>query len=115
MANTGRQIIDTTSTKVEVKTCFKAVENATSEAFVGVRGYARPPRNRLTKFRVFALERCKRRHPLAPYSRLSPYRRGRTALFNWLYARRKAGNPLRIEDTDKARSTQAAIDALSKA
>ena len=37
----------------------------------------------------------------------------RTALFNWLYARRHGGRfLLRIEDTDKARSTQAAIDAI---
>jgi glutamyl-tRNA synthetase len=37
----------------------------------------------------------------------------RTALFNWLYARRLGGKfLLRIEDTDKARSTQEAIDAI---
>jgi glutamyl-tRNA synthetase len=37
----------------------------------------------------------------------------RTALFNWLYARRHGGRfLLRIEDTDQARSTQAAIDAI---
>ena len=37
----------------------------------------------------------------------------RTALFNWLYARHHNGVfLLRIEDTDKARSTQAAIDAI---
>ncbi|HMG47415.1 MAG TPA: glutamate--tRNA ligase [Allosphingosinicella sp.] len=37
----------------------------------------------------------------------------RTALFNWLYARHHGGRfLLRIEDTDKARSTQAAIDAI---
>jgi glutamyl-tRNA synthetase len=37
----------------------------------------------------------------------------RTALFNWLYARHHGGRfALRIEDTDKARSTQAAIDAI---
>ena len=37
----------------------------------------------------------------------------RTALFNWLYARHHDGRfLLRIEDTDKARSTQAAIDAI---
>jgi glutamyl-tRNA synthetase len=37
----------------------------------------------------------------------------RTALFNWLYARRCGGKMLlRIEDTDRARSTQAAIDAI---
>ena len=37
----------------------------------------------------------------------------RTALFNWLYARHQGGKfLLRIEDTDKARSTQAAIDAI---
>ena len=37
----------------------------------------------------------------------------RTALFNWLYARRNGGRfLLRIEDTDKARSTRAAIDAI---
>ena len=37
----------------------------------------------------------------------------RTALFNWLYARHHGGRfLLRIEDTDRARSTQAAIDAI---
>ncbi len=37
----------------------------------------------------------------------------RTALFNWLYARARAGKMLlRIEDTDRERSTQAAIDAI---
>jgi glutamyl-tRNA synthetase len=37
----------------------------------------------------------------------------RTALFNWLYARHTAGRfLLRIEDTDRERSTQAATDAL---
>ncbi len=37
----------------------------------------------------------------------------RTALFNWLYARHTGGKfLLRIEDTDRARSTQAAIDAI---
>lgn len=37
----------------------------------------------------------------------------RTALFNWLYARRHGGKYLlRIEDTDRARSTEAAIDAI---
>jgi glutamyl-tRNA synthetase len=38
---------------------------------------------------------------------------GRTALFNWLYARRHGGRMLlRIEDTDRERSTQAAIEAI---
>lgn len=37
----------------------------------------------------------------------------RTALFNWLFARHHGGRfLLRIEDTDKARSTQPAIDAI---
>ena len=37
----------------------------------------------------------------------------RTALFNWLFARHHGGKfLLRIEDTDRARSTQAAIDAI---
>jgi glutamyl-tRNA synthetase len=37
----------------------------------------------------------------------------RTALFNWLYARSRGGRMLlRIEDTDRERSTQAAIDAI---
>jgi glutamyl-tRNA synthetase len=37
----------------------------------------------------------------------------RTALFNWLYARHTGGKfLLRIEDTDKARSTGQAIDAI---
>ncbi|MBI4695683.1 MAG: glutamate--tRNA ligase [Gammaproteobacteria bacterium] len=37
----------------------------------------------------------------------------RTALFNWLYARRHGGRfVFRIEDTDRERSTQAAVDAI---
>jgi len=37
----------------------------------------------------------------------------RTALFNWLYARHTGGTfLLRIEDTDRARSTEAAIQAI---
>ncbi len=37
----------------------------------------------------------------------------RTALFNWLYAKHHNGTfLLRIEDTDRTRSTQAAIDAI---
>lgn len=37
----------------------------------------------------------------------------RTALFNWLYARRHGGKMLlRIEDTDRERSTEAAIGAI---
>lgn len=37
----------------------------------------------------------------------------RTALFNWLYAKRHGGRMmLRIEDTDRERSTQAAMDAI---
>src|SRR5712692_502395 len=38
---------------------------------------------------------------------------GRTALFNWLYARARGGKMLlRIEDTDRERSTTPAIDAI---
>ena len=38
---------------------------------------------------------------------------GRTALFNWLYARGRGGKMLlRIEDTDRGRSTKEAIDAI---
>ena len=37
----------------------------------------------------------------------------RTALFNWLFAKRHNGKfLLRIEDTDRTRSTQEAIDAI---
>src|SRR5262249_44526797 len=37
----------------------------------------------------------------------------RTALFNWLYARGRGGRMLlRIEDTDRERSTDAAIEAI---
>lgn len=37
----------------------------------------------------------------------------RTALFNWLYAKRTGGKfLLRIEDTDRQRSTDAAVDAI---
>src|SRR2546428_4409535 len=38
---------------------------------------------------------------------------GRTALFNWLFARRHGGKMLlRIEDTDRERSTAAAVNAI---
>src|SRR3954454_3217611 len=38
---------------------------------------------------------------------------GRTALFNWLFARHNGGKMLlRIEDTDRERSTKAAIAAI---
>src|SRR5512147_469473 len=37
----------------------------------------------------------------------------RTALFNWLFARHHGGKfRLRIEDTDRARSTTEAVDAI---
>ena len=37
----------------------------------------------------------------------------RTALFNWLFARKNHGKfILRIEDTDKARSTKEAVNAI---
>ena len=37
----------------------------------------------------------------------------RTALFNWLFAKANGGKfLLRIEDTDRVRSTQPAIDAI---
>ena len=37
----------------------------------------------------------------------------RTALFNWLYARHFGGTfLLRIEDTDRERSTEAAVEAI---
>jgi glutamyl-tRNA synthetase len=37
----------------------------------------------------------------------------RTALFNWLYARRHGGTfLLRIEDTDRERSTETAVTAI---
>ena len=37
----------------------------------------------------------------------------RTALFNWLFARHHHGRMLlRIEDTDRQRSTQEAVDAI---
>lgn len=40
----------------------------------------------------------------------------RTALFNWLYARKHGGKMLfRIEDTDRARHSQEAVDALIRA
>src|SRR3954447_5188691 len=38
---------------------------------------------------------------------------GRTALFNWLYSKHHGGRMLlRIEDTDRQRSTQEAVDAI---
>ena len=39
----------------------------------------------------------------------------RTALFSWLYARHHQGKfVLRIEDTDRERSTQESVDAILK-
>ncbi|MDG2003849.1 MAG: glutamate--tRNA ligase [Novosphingobium sp.] len=59
-----------------------------------------------------------RQHPVV--TRFAPSPTGflhiggaRTALFNWLFARHHGGKALlRIEDTDRARSTQEAIDAI---
>jgi len=56
----------------------------------------------------------------APVTRFAPSPTGylhiggaRTALFNWLYARGRGGRfLLRIEDTDRARHTEAAVDAI---
>ncbi|NNK67040.1 MAG: glutamate--tRNA ligase [Rhodobacteraceae bacterium] len=56
----------------------------------------------------------------APVTRIAPSPTGfmhigtaRTALFNWLYARGRGGKfYLRIEDTDQARSTREATDAI---
>ncbi len=58
--------------------------------------------------------------PTPPRVRFAPSPTGylhiggaRTALFNWLWARRMGGTfILRIEDTDRERSTQAAVDAI---
>src|SRR5215475_7943824 len=60
------------------------------------------------------------RSPIEPRVRFAPSPTGylhvgggRTALFNWLYARRNGGKfILRIEDTDKARNTEAAMQAI---
>ncbi len=57
---------------------------------------------------------------MPPVTRFAPSPTGflhiggaRTALFNWLYARHHGGRfLLRIEDTDRARSTEAAIAAI---
>ena len=58
--------------------------------------------------------------PMSVVTRFAPSPTGylhiggaRTALFNWLYARKMGGKYLlRIEDTDRARSTPEAIDAI---
>ncbi|MFO1243307.1 MAG: glutamate--tRNA ligase [Rickettsiales bacterium] len=57
---------------------------------------------------------------MAPIVRFAPSPTGylhiggaRTALFNWLYAKNQGGTfLLRIEDTDRERSTQEAVDAI---
>ena len=59
-------------------------------------------------------------NPMKPRVRFAPSPTGylhiggaRTALFNWLYARHTGGTfVLRIEDTDAARNTQEAVDAI---
>jgi len=66
---------------------------------------------------------CPETSMTAPRLRFAPSPTGylhiggaRTALFNWLYARRHGGTfVLRIEDTDQARSTQASTDAIFEA
>jgi glutamyl-tRNA synthetase len=58
--------------------------------------------------------------PMSVVTRFAPSPTGflhiggaRTALFSWLFARRHGGKfLLRIEDTDRARSTQAAVEAI---
>src|SRR5271156_6211385 len=59
-------------------------------------------------------------HPMTVVTRFAPSPTGylhiggaRTALFNWLFARHHGGQfLLRIEDTDRARSTDEATDAI---
>src|SRR5688500_11421418 len=59
-------------------------------------------------------------YPMTVITRFAPSPTGylhiggaRTALFNWLFAQRHGGQfLLRVEDTDRARSTQEAIDAI---
>src|SRR3989442_14548468 len=87
-----------------------------SSAFLpALRGAARlRPRKRITNRTHSQTPR-----PLRSFAHRLPARRGaRTALFNWLFARREGGTfLLRIEDTDKARSTdehtQVILDGLS--
>src|SRR3954463_14516174 len=65
-----------------------------------------------------SLQGCSR--PMTVVTRFAPSPTGflhiggaRTALFNWLFARRYGGKMLlRIEDTDRERSTAAAINAI---
>ena len=52
-------------------------------------------------------------NPLRPHQLDSCHWRRRTALFNWLFARHHGGTYLlRIEDTDKERSSNAAVAAV---
>ena len=83
-----------------------------------------PLRARLGEKRSRVLPRARFDHPVfSPMSvvtRFAPSPTGylhiggaRTALFNWLFAQRMGGKYLlRIEDTDRARSTPEAIDAI---
>jgi glutamyl-tRNA synthetase len=74
----------------------------------------------LEKWRLSAIPSPSGPAPARVVTRFAPSPTGflhiggaRTALFNWLYARHHGGKfLLRIEDTDKARSTEAAIDAI---
>ncbi|MEO1190146.1 MAG: glutamate--tRNA ligase [Pseudomonadota bacterium] len=78
-------------------------------------GCARPCPSRYRPLFESSNRRCRRRH-----TRFAPSPTGflhiggaRTALFNWLAARSQGGAfLLRIEDTDRARSTPEAIDAI---
>ena len=73
-----------------------------------------------TRRRRCPLERSDPRMTAPVVTRFAPSPTGflhiggaRTALFNWLYARGRGGKMLlRIEDTDRERSTEAAIDAI---
>src|ERR1700729_1860118 len=81
---------------------------------------ARDARGRRT-VALFSAGASARRPPMsAIVTRFAPSPTGflhiggaRTALFNWLYAKRTGGRfLLRIEDTDRERSGQEAIDAI---
>ena len=82
-------------------------------------GMALPARAHLLNARL-PVELAEIRRMTAVVTRFAPSPTGflhiggaRTALFNWLYAKRFGGKfLLRIEDTDRERSTAAAVDAI---
>jgi len=80
--------------------------------FAFVQAFGQHPRHQPTRKTVFMSSPVVTRFAPSPTGYLH-IGGARTALFNWAYAKHVGGKMLlRIEDTDRERSTDAAIDAI---